>query len=422
MAEYKLSSSPSKTDPQESFSPVLLSILNSMDDKSRQTPHLTQSVSNTASFLVENENARWLAKRPLLKSFVHHILQLLASIEFHDMDSYIRELQSSIEDCMGTHRYRRALAGVSHVRQQQQSLSPQQHDGHSLGSSSNASLQLVINELNDRSAAYGGRFIWEENVIKRDDPTLRSLFRELAEKTNPGGNMLRAEAKQERLLDGYCMLRVRTQRLSIANSFMSIADSNSFSDNNSDSNSKDDAHKIAKFFDLFAINYFTSDSFFEESNRHSWPGRNTTIDVNGKQKRLFRPQPRKKDLIQLASVENGAIPQHKPHYLEGVTHGQSHNPLTHSDAHHEHNSTHNILHNDQLSGHLGDHIVNSFSTPALNAHNKQQHYTHEDRHSHSTSHLPLPSHQSNKAANKSTNKLSPSRAGQTARLLLQLKN
>lgn len=420
MTEYTLFTSPSKVtvEQEQRTSPVLQPILNSLasssDDKSMQTTHSRKPVNNTASFLVENENARWLAKRPLLRAFLYHTLQLLSVIEFHDMDSYIRELQKSIEDCMGSHRYRRALAGVNHGRHL--SVSPQtQHDGQSLATSSNASIQLVINELNDRTAAFGGRFIWEESDVKRDDPTFRSLFRELAEKTNPGGTMLRAEAKQERLYDGYCTLRVRTQRASIANSFVSIADSNSTN------NSVDDVHKVAKFFDLFAINYFTSDSFFDDSHRHSYPGRNTLVDVDGKQKRLFRPQPRQKDLTQL---EFPGEEVHKPHYLAALTHYQSHQghqPVSLADMQHE-DLTVSIADSlvlsqqtEQLSSH-GEHILNSFSMPVLNTDNKphHQHFPQEERHSHSTSQL--------SSLHSSAKKLSPSKAGQTARLMLQLKN
>jgi hypothetical protein len=75
------------------------------------------SMSSSTSLISENNNVQWLTKRPLLKSFMQHVVMLLEILPFQEFDAYIRELQATVEDTLGTVKYKRAVA-AAHIHWQ----------------------------------------------------------------------------------------------------------------------------------------------------------------------------------------------------------------------------------------------------------------------------------------------------------------
>lgn len=219
------------------------------DDRSMVSSKSSSSV--TAALANENKNALWLVKRPVLKAFLHHVVMLLELLPFNDYDAYVRELQATIEDCLGTQRYKRATQAAHHIQQHRRnavlSLAESEDSSH-------ASLYSSIVDIEDRTAAGGTKFFWEDENLRKDDLQLKLLLNDLAAQTCHARSVLQVEAKLDRLIEGYFTLRVRTYRCTIA---QVIGNSH-----------WTDTQLCAQFFDLFAINYFNSETYNQFTTQH----------------------------------------------------------------------------------------------------------------------------------------------------------
>lgn len=234
--------------PQATGSTVDGNDHSSLEEKSLGSSKSASSV--TAALANENKNALWLAKRPVLKAFLHHAIMLLELLPFSDYDAYIRELQATIEDCLGAQRYKRAAQAAHQIQQNRRNavlaLSETESTSHS-------SVYASIVDIEDRTAAEGAKFFWEDENLRNDDVQLKSLLHELATQTCHARSVLQVEAKLDRLIEGYFTLRVRTHRSTIAHV---IGHSH-----------MTDPQRCIQFFDLFAINYFNSETFSQFHNR-----------------------------------------------------------------------------------------------------------------------------------------------------------
>lgn len=211
--------------------------------------NMSSAQSTTALTLAlasENKNALWLAKRPLLKAFLHHVIMLLGLLPFADYDSYVRELQATIEDCLGTQRYKRAAAAAHYVQQHRKHVIHKERESSSVDTGSHNSMYSSMAEIEDRSAADGGKFFWEEEHLRPDDAQLSVLLHELSTQTCHLPSALQIEAKLGRLIEAYFSLRVRTHRVSIT----SVIGHGHMSD----------PQRCLHFLDLFALNFFSSDT------------------------------------------------------------------------------------------------------------------------------------------------------------------
>jgi hypothetical protein len=241
------------------FSPVRKVVTNlsqqdsgndSVGSDERSMAHSKSTNTVSAALANENKNALWLAKRPILKAFLHHVIMLLELLPFGDYDAYIREMQATIEDCLGTQRYKRAVQAAHHIQRNRRNvvLALPTNDNESV---SHAPTHSLVSEMVDRTVA-DGKFFWEYENLRNDDPQLKALLFELASQTCHARSVLQVEAKLDRLVEGYFTLRVRTYRSSIA---LVIGNGQ-----------VSDPQRCVQFFDLFAINYFNSDTFNQFPN------------------------------------------------------------------------------------------------------------------------------------------------------------